>query len=145
MDAHAAQEIATMAHGAQVDKVGEPYILHPGRLADAMEYLYGPDSDEVVVAWLHDVVEDTDWTLEDLELAGCTQRQLDALAAITHHKHEPNVDYLERVKANEVATHVKLGDITDNTSPARMARLDEATRDRLRIKYEKALAQLSEI
>ena len=143
MNAHIAEEIATRAHAPQVDKAGQPYILHPQRVARAVAALYGPESDEVVVAFLHDVVEDTDWTLEDLELAGCTQRQLDAIAAITKTSHEPNVDYIARVKANEVAHHVKLADLADNSSPARMNQLDDDTQDRLRIKYGKALAQLT--
>ena len=56
--------------------------------------------------------------------------------------HEPNVDYIARVKANEIATLVKLADLDDNSSPARMANLDEATRERLEQKYTRARAQL---
>jgi len=127
-----------MAHEGQRDKSNVPYILHPMRVASR----FLADSDQSVVAWLHDVLEDTDWTLEELQAEGLTQRQADALVAITKINHEPNVDYIARVKANDIATMVKLSDLADNSSPKRMANLDEATVARLQTKYDRARAQL---
>ena len=138
MNTDQAAKIAALAHEGQRDKSGVPYILHPMRVASR----FVKNSDASVVAWLHDVLEDTEWTLADLDAAGLTERQAYALLAITKMDHEPNVDYIARVKANEIATLVKLADLDDNSSPARMANLDEATRERLEQKYTRARAQL---
>jgi len=138
MDTNTALNIATEAHRGQADKSGVDYIFHPMRVASNFVH----NSDESVVAMLHDVLEDTDVTLDDLFAQGLTQVQADALVAITHLNHEPNVDYIARVKSNYRATRVKLADLRDNSSPERMANLDQATRDRLQAKYDRALAQL---
>ena len=138
-----AAELATTAHVGQVDKSGAPYIDHTSRIAAKMVEYYGEDADEVVVAWLHDVLEDTDLTVEDLRQKGCSEEQLDAIVALTHRPHEPNVDYLDRVKQNLIATRVKFGDIEDNTDPERMAKLDEETQARLQKKYAAAIDRLT--
>jgi predicted transcriptional regulator of viral defense system len=138
MNSDLALTIATSAHQGQVDKSGVDYIHHPMRVAAG----FAQDSDESVVALLHDVLEDTDVTLDDLFAQGLTQAQADALVAITHLDNEPNVDYIARVKNNALATRVKLADLDDNSSPERMANLDQATQDRLQGKYDRARAQL---
>lgn len=135
--------LAAAAHQGQTDKVGEPYIEHPARVAQAVLDATG-DEYATAVAWLHDVVEDTDVTLEDLYDLGYPPEILDAVNAISKRKGEKFTDYYERVKANDLALVVKWHDVADNSNPARLARVAPDTRDRLRAKYERARAILSE-
>jgi hypothetical protein len=99
---------------------------------------------ERMVAVLHDVVEDTEATTDDLALAGCPSDVLQAVDAISRRPGEDHEAYLARVAANDLALVVKRADIADNCSPDRMARLDEATRERLQVKYAHALRLLDE-
>lgn len=127
-------KIATEAHAGQIDKCGEPYIFHPLRV---MMTVQGP-SIYRVVAVLHDVVEDTEIRLYDLqEYFDLTT--LEALEAMTHLPKELYKDYLNRVKANPIALVVKVADIKDNASPSRLYKLDRDTIQRLTIKYSEAL------
>lgn len=135
--------IASLAHDGQTDKAGRPYIEHPLRVAARVDY----DPTLASIAVLHDVIEDTaddprPWTAERLRAAGAPERVVAAVVALTHPRGEPNVVYWARVKANPDARAVKLADIADNTSPARLAVLDDATRERLLAKYERAVATL---
>ncbi|RLK55218.1 HD domain-containing protein [Actinokineospora cianjurensis] len=133
-----AVRIARAAHGEQLDKSGLPYIEHPLRV------MAGVATDhERMTAVLHDVVEDTGVTLADLAEAGCPPEVVAAVDAISKRPGESQPDYLTRVAANPIALAVKHADIADNSSPARLAKLDQATRDRLREKYANALAFLS--
>lgn len=125
--------IATKAHEGQKDKSGNPYIEHPLRVAVMADTI-----EKKIVAVLHDVVEDTDITLEYIyEEFG--PRVMDAVNAITHRSHEPRPRYYERVKQNALAHSVKLLDIMDNLCEERLATLDEQTQVRLRAKYAMAL------
>lgn len=127
---------ALKAHAGQVDKSGAPYIGHVARVAACVE-----GRDEIVVALLHDVVEDTEVTLSDLA-AVFPDDIIEAVDAITHRPGEPREHYYRRVAKNALARRVKLADIADNSSPQRMSLLDSATRARLEKKYAKALEQL---
>lgn len=138
-----ARVLARAAHAGQVDKCGEPYIDHPRRVAEAVREDCG-DLDATAVAWLHDVVEDTPVTLDDLRRCGFSERVVGAVDAITKRKGESFVDYYERVKANRLALIVKWHDVADNADPARLARVAPDTRDRLRVKYERAKLFLGE-
>jgi (p)ppGpp synthase/HD superfamily hydrolase len=109
-----ALRIAAEAHEGQVDKQGLPYILHPLRVMDAVEGL-----EAKVVAVLHDVVEDTDVTMDDLEAAGFSRAVLDAMRRVTHADGEPYADYVIRCKADPIAVRVKLADLADNTRLSR--------------------------
>lgn len=129
--------VASIAHHGQVDKCGRPYLLHPVRVAVAVKR-QGGNAELEAVALLHDVVEDTDWTLEDLESAGFPLVVLEAVDAITRRDGEDYVDYLLRVRENQLALAVKCADITDNLSAERLAQLDEVTRARLVRKYTRA-------
>lgn len=135
-----AKQIATKAHEGQVDKVGDPYIGHPARIAASL-----PESevDGRIVAWLHDVVEDTTVTLNDLEQAGFPSEIIVAVDAITHRDDESNDEYYARVRANPIALRVKLADIADNSNEERRARLDPETAERLRVKYKEAIQVLT--
>ncbi|GLW93694.1 HD domain-containing protein [Actinokineospora globicatena] len=126
--------IARAAHGDQLDKSGKPYIEHPLRV------MAGVATDhERMTAVLHDVVEDTTITLTDLAEAGCPAEVVAAVDAISKRPGESQSDYLGRVVANPIARAVKHVDIADNSSPDRLAQLDQATQDRLRHKYATAL------
>lgn len=127
---------ALRAHAGQVDKSGAPYIGHVARVAASVE-----GRDEIVVALLHDVVEDTGVSLSDLA-DDFPDDIIEAVDAITHRPGEPREDYYRRVAKNALARCVKLADIADNASPQRMSLLDEATRMRLEKKYAKALEHL---
>ena len=130
--------IATSAHEGQVDKSGRPYIGHPLRVMASVS-----GEHEKMAAVLHDVVEDTSVTASDLLARGCPAAVVDAVVALSHLPDEPQEDYLRRVAANPLALSVKYADIGDNTSPARMAQLDDATRERLQAKYARALGLLA--
>ena len=128
--------ISKVAHAGQLDKAGKPYFTHPERVAlKVMGYGLGFSC----VAYLHDVLEDTAVTAEDLLDVGVSEIQVEAVIAITHLTGEPREDYYHRVAKNRLARVVKIADIRDNMDPDRLALLDEKTRDRLITKYTKAL------
>jgi len=129
-----AELVAHLAHAGQVDKAGEPYITHPARVVARI-----PVGEHLVraAAWLHDVVEDTDVTMDDLR-GVISPTVVSAVAALTHREGEAPADYYARVLRNRTALRVKTADIDDNTDPTRLARLDPATRERLTAEYETA-------
>src|SRR5262245_33479920 len=105
-----ALQIAAKAHDGQKDKEGRPYILH------AIRVMMGcPDPDAQIVGVMHDVVEDTAVTHEELAAAGFSPEVLAAIRLVTHAKNEPYADYVVRCKANRLARQVKLADLTDNS------------------------------
>ena len=110
-----AMQIAYTAHHGQVDKGGLPYIFHPYHLAEQMT-----DEDTTVAALLHDVVEDTDYTLEDLKELGFSPQVLVAVALLTHEKEVPYLDYVNRLKDNPIAKAVKLADLEHNSDMTRL-------------------------
>ena len=130
-----AMRIAFDAHKEQVDKAGEPYVFHPFHLAEQMA-----TEDEVCVALLHDVVEDTDITLEDLSVHGFSENVMDALALLTHDDGLEYMDYIERIKPNPLAAKVKLADLRHNSNMARLAGSNWSLQ-RL-IKYKSAILSL---
>ena len=126
------------AHKDQLDKSGLPYVFHPFHLAEQMT-----DETTTAVALLHDVIEDTDYTLDDIRALGFTSEVLEAVALMTH---APDVDYMEyvkEIKKNPVARAVKLADLKHNSD---MSRLDTVTPyDITRAeKYKRAIALLEE-
>jgi (p)ppGpp synthase/HD superfamily hydrolase len=128
-----ARGVAIGAHAGQFDKAGFPYVEHPKRIASRAS-----TPEEEVLAWLHDVVEDTRVTFRDLFLAGFPAEIVEQVDALTHRKNEPRSDYYERVRAFPAARRVKLLDVADNSSPLRLYYLDEETQVRLVKKYAKA-------
>lgn len=110
-----ALQIAAQAHEGQKDKDGQPYILHPLRVMHAVEGL-----EAQIIAVLHDVVEDTSTTLEDLRVAGFSATILAGVRGVTHGKGESYADYVVRCKTNALARQVKLADLEDNARPARL-------------------------
>ena len=108
------------AHKDQVDQSGTPYVFHPFHLAEQMQ-----DEDTTVVALLHDVVEDTDYTLEDLRAMGFNDVVLQAIEAMTHLPDVSYDEYLEGIKENAVAKIVKIADIHHNADSTRLDPGDE--------------------
>lgn len=131
--------LATTKHADQRDKGGQPYILHPLRV---MLNSSLTTNEERIVAVLHDVIEDTDCSSEVLLEQGFTSEIIAAIEAITHLEKESQKDYLSRVKANPLAMTVKLADIADNLTPARLDQLPPTEHERLTEKYNTALAYL---
>ena len=121
--------IAVTAHAGQKDKEGLPYITHPLRLMHAVT-----DDAAKIVAVLHDVVEDTSVTLDDLRREGFSEAILASMELVTHRKDEPYADYVVGCKADPVARAVKLADLADNCSmPRCMLRPKQIARDLARI------------
>ena len=104
------------AHKTQTDKSGMPYVFHPFHLAEQMR-----DEDTTVVALLHDVIEDTDYTLDDLRELGFEDRVISAIALMTHDDAVPYMEYVAEIKKNPIARAVKLADLRHNSD---MTRLD---------------------
>lgn len=130
-----AQALATFAHEGQVDKAGNPYIEHPRAVAELLE----PHGEHAVMAgWLHDVVEDTDVTLDRLTAMGFPPEVVSAVDSVTHREGESCDDLIARAAADPLGRLVKLADNTSNMDPARLALLDQETRERLTKKYARA-------
>lgn len=135
-----AQMIATWAHRNQTDMAGRPYIEHCERVARAVRGNYVAEC----VAWLHDVVEDTDVTQVDLVRMGFSQAVLDGVDAMTQRPGEDLETYWGRVRENGHAKLVKVrGDIPDNSDERRLEYLPEKIQVKLRDKYARALVFLN--
>lgn len=114
-------EIAARAHRGQCDKNGAPYILHPLRIMNRM-----PSLETMIIAVLHDVVEDSAYTLDDLRREGFDETIVAGVDCLTRRSREEYEDYIERVKQNPLAVQVKLGDLEDNMNLQRLDRLKES-------------------
>ena len=125
------------AHKDQTDKSGLPYVFHPFHLAEQME-----TEETTVVALLHDVVEDTPYTLADLAAMGFGKAILDALALLTHDDATDYMDYIRAIKANPIARDVKLAELKHNSDLSRLDAVNEKALAR-KAKYEQALALLA--
>ena len=138
MNLQRAIEIALEAHKGALDKGGNPYILHPLRLMLRMD-----SEEEMIVAILHDVVEDSEkWSFDKLQAEGFSKKIINSLRSVT--KENENEDYekfIDRSVKDKIGRKVKIADISDNLD---ISRLKEVTdKDILRInKYKKALEKL---
>ena len=124
---------AAERHRGQRDKAGEPYILHPLRVA-----LRVRTDRERLAAVLHDVVEDTGVTLDELRERGLDESVVAAIETLTKRDGEDYRAFIERVAQNPIARAVKLADLADNLDPERLAALPAEEQQRLRAKYELA-------
>jgi len=123
-------EIAARAHAGQTDKAGEPYIFHPLRLMLAVK-----TREQQKAAVLHDVVEDTTLTLDDLRAEGFSEEVLEAVKALTKAEGEARLEAAQRAAQNPIARAVKLADVTDNMDLTRIANPTEKDYARLK-EYE---------
>ena len=126
------------AHKDQVDKSGIPYVFHPFNVAERMM-----DEDCVIVALLHDVVEDADYTLDDLRAMGFSEAVLEALELMTHKPNVPYMDYIAKLKENPLACEVKHADLRHNSDLSRLGVITEKDLQRVK-KYEKAMELLEQ-
>ena len=131
-----AMKLCYEAHKGQVDKTDVPYVFHPFHVAEQMT-----SEASTIVALLHDVVEDTDYTLEDIAAAGFGKEIVEAVALMTHEDEVPYLDYVAKLKDNPIAREVKLADLAHNSDLSRLGEIDDETKQRLE-KYEKAKAIL---
>lgn len=139
-----AMSIAYKQHDGQFDKAGLPYIFHPCHLAEQM----GDDELAICTALLHDVVEDTDMTFDDLSKAGFPDEIISALKLLTHEDGVPYLGkYIEEIKKNPIARKVKLADLSHNSDPTRLPPAEdedeESWRQQRMEKYRKAIAYLT--
>ncbi|MCU1693545.1 MAG: phosphohydrolase [Frankiales bacterium] len=139
-----AQLLVRAAHAGQVDKAGADYVA--GHLTDVWRraVAYGTDADEQAAALLHDVVEDTDVTDEDLWGCGFGDRTVLIVHLMTKRPPEGDDAYYARLRAYEPARRLKLdADVASNSDPGRLRLVEEPTRSRLVAKYAKAAAALA--
>jgi hypothetical protein len=129
--------IAAEAHAGQIDKAGQPYVLHPLRVM-----LRLATAEERVVGVLHDVVEDCrDWTIERLQAEGFSEAVLRAVEAVTSREGEPYEDFIARAADDPIGRRVKFADLEDNCD---LQRINNPTRkDYERIeKYKRAISYI---
>ena len=132
-----ALEIALQAHSGQRDKGGYPYILHPIRLMCRMA-----TDEERVVSLLHDVVEDSGWTLEALHTEGFAPAIVAAVDHLTKRSGESYEAFIARVQQSPLATRIKIADLRDNLDASRIPALKHADVERI-TKYQRALSALT--
>lgn len=130
--------LAYEAHQGQTDKCGLPYVFHSYHLAEQME-----TEETITAALLHDVVEDTDHTLEELAEMGFTKPVLNALTLLTHDPKTPYMEYVAKLKNDPIARAVKLADLAHNSDLSRLDVVTEKDLERVE-KYKKAMELLKD-
>jgi len=115
MNLEQAISIASLAHAGQLDKGGEPYILHPLRVMMKLK-----DEKQRIVAVLHDVIEDTKVTDMNLIIQGLDIDLLNVILTLTRNKNESYDEYVDRISKDEFAIQVKLADLEDNMDMSRI-------------------------
>lgn len=135
-----AMGIAYKAHHGQLDKAGVPYIFHPIHLAEQMD-----DEISCCAALLHDIVEDTDMTMEELA-SQFPEEVISALKLLTHKEEQDYFEYVRAMKTNPTAVKVKLADLAHNSDQTRCigSNLSQAQLSYWQQKYAKAKAILTE-
>lgn len=133
-----AMKLCFEAHKNQTDKSGLPYVFHPFHVAEQMH-----DEKTTIVALLHDVIEDTSYTLQDLRAMGFNQEVLDAIALMTHDNNVPYMEYVAKIRENPIARTVKLADLRHNSDLTRMDEITETELKRVE-KYKAAMQLLTE-
>jgi (p)ppGpp synthase/HD superfamily hydrolase len=128
--------IAVKAHSGQKDKGGKTYILHPLAVMSRVS-----STDAKIAAVLHDVVEDTSVTVEDLEKEGFPANITEAILAVTRQENESYEAFIARVAQNELAVEVKLADLEENMNVTRIPEVTQKDKDRI-AKYKRAYEYL---
>ncbi|CEN53483.1 phosphohydrolase [Capnocytophaga canis] len=127
-----ALQIVIKAHANQTDKAGRPYIFHLLRVSEK-----GQTQTEKICGLLHDLIEDTDWTFEQLQQEGFSDEIIQVLKCVTKQQGENYDDFINRIAQNSIAIRVKLNDLEDNMNITRLSHLTEKDLQRLN-KYLKA-------
>lgn len=133
-----AMHVAINAHGKQIDRNGQPYIGHCFRVMAA-----GQTLEEKIVGVLHDILEDTAFTIIKLSAEGFCEEIIDAVHTLSKLENEEYDHYIRRVMRNDLAIRVKLNDLTDNMDITRFKVLTDDDFTRLQ-KYLKAYNQLTD-
>lgn len=135
-----AKKIAYERHANQLDKGGNPYIEHPKYVAEHVNTVL-----DKTVAWLHDTIEDTGYTVSMMRADGFDDNVINAVQLLTHKKGEPYLDYIKSLASNETARNVKIADLHNNMDLTRLPVNDRNTDDvkRRMNKYTKALSILT--
>lgn len=131
-----AQQICQEAHFGQVDKAGKPYYLHPFAVADMCE-----TEEEKVTAYLHDVLEDSEYDEVYLRMCGFSEKVVEAVKTLTKGVDEDYMQYIDRISQNKLATSVKLADLSHNIDISRIENPIEADYARVE-KYKAAMKRL---
>ena len=132
-------ELAKQHHEGQTDKAGKPYINHPLRVMNQVE-----SEEEKIVAVLHDIVEDTDISLDDLRSEGFSEEVVSAVECLTKQDGENYDSYIERISFNKLAVKIKLADLEDNRDLTRLPEVTDKDLERLE-EYGKALEKLTRL
>ena len=139
MNLERAIQIAVEAHAGAKDRGGKAYILHPISVMMRCE-----TDEEKIVAILHDVVEDTDWTFDSLREEGFTETVIEALKTVTKHSEDEDYDeFVQRSLKNEIGRKVKIADLRENLDVTRIGELTDKDLERIN-KYKRALKTLTE-
>ena len=128
-----ALNICFEAHKEQKDKSDLPYVFHPFHLAEQME-----TEETIIVALLHDVMEDTPITADDLRKEGFSEAIIEALLLLSHDKDAVYLDYVKKIKSNPIAKAVKLADLRHNSDLTRLHKVDDKAIERVE-KYKEAM------
>ncbi len=133
-----AMKLCYQAHAGQTDKGGLPYVFHPFHVAEQMD-----DEISTTVALLHDIVEDTPMTLDELRAEGFPPEVVEAINALSRRESERYMDYVDRLKKNPLAKKVKLADLAHNSDQTRIPNPTEKVRNMWK-RYERAKERLLE-
>ncbi len=130
-------KLAYEKHQGQFDKNGLPYVFHPWHLAEQMI-----DEDSIIVALLHDILEDTDTSVTDLVAMGFKKEVIDTLVILNHHEDTDYFEYIKMIAQNELAKKVKLADLYHNADLTRLDNVSE--KDLIRSKkYQESIDYLN--
>lgn len=125
-----AEKFSKMAHAGQRDKGGASYYLHPKTVASMCE-----TEDEKIVAYLHDVVEETKYTIEDIKKLGFNKKVIEGIKYMTHDKSTSYDDYIKKIKTCDLARKVKINDLKNNMDLSRLKEVTEKDKERVK-KYQ---------
>jgi len=131
-----ALKIALQAHKGKTDKGGYPYILHAIRVMNNVNSI-----EEKIVAVLHDVIEDSNYSFDDLRYEGISEKCIEAIKLLTHEKNIPYMDYIKQIANNEISRVAKLADLKDNSDTTRLKKITEKDKERVK-KYRISISYL---
>ena len=138
MNLERAIQIAVEAHAGAKDRGGKAYILHPISVMMRVD-----TEEEKIVAVLHDVVEDTDWTFDELRKEGFSETIIEALNSVTKYSESEDYEqFVQRALENDIGRRVKIADLRENLDVTRIGELSEKDRQRIN-KYKRALKTLT--
>jgi (p)ppGpp synthase/HD superfamily hydrolase len=123
-------------HQNQVDKSNVPYVFHPWHVAEDQI-----DETRTIVALLHDIVEDTEMTLDDIKNEGFSDEVVEALSLLTHKQEDSYYDYIVKIGTNPIAIDVKIADLKHNSDLSRLKKITQTDLERVN-KYKKCIIYL---